>query len=154
MLHLGEGRAGVFGEAHAKEALTEHVLDDVNEGDVAGPALNRVQPVPCPGVIDDVAFAAQGNVDAVEGVVGEGNEDESPLEDADQGQRIEEPDLGGVGGWPFECFKVGEDVLDEEGADGDDAGEGVQLAQQEGIALASAERFYTAGGVAVAMDCS
>ena len=30
-------------------------------------------------------------------------------------------------------------MLDEEGADGDDAGEGVQLAPEEGVALAGAE---------------
>jgi hypothetical protein len=68
-------------------------------------------------------------------VVGEGDEDQSPLEDADQRQAVEELDLRGVGGGAFERFEVGEDVLDEKGADGDDAGERVQLAQQERVAL-------------------
>src|SRR5271154_1940939 len=45
MLHLGEGCAGVFGKAGAHESLTQDVLDDVDEGDVAGPALGDVHPV-------------------------------------------------------------------------------------------------------------
>jgi len=56
---------------------------------------------------------------------------------------------------------VGEDVLDEERADGDEAGEGVQLAPEEGVAGVGAERLDAthgrvrgAGGADVAMGAA
>jgi len=54
-------------------------------------------------------------------VIGEGDEDESPLEDADERQAVKEADLRGVGSGAVEGFEIGEDVFDEKGADGDDA---------------------------------
>ncbi len=59
---------------------------------------------------------------------GEGDEDEGPLEDSDEGQGVEEEDLFGVGERAVEDLEVGDDVLDEEGADGNDSGERVELA--------------------------
>jgi hypothetical protein len=58
-------------------------------------------------------------------VEGERNEDEGPLEDADEREGVEELDLEAVGDGAVDGLEVGEDVLDEEGADGDDAGERV-----------------------------
>ena len=72
---------------------------------------------------------------------GEGDEDEGPLEDADQREGVEQTDLLGVGERAVEGLDVGEDVLDEECADGDEAGEGVQLAPEEGVAGVGAERL-------------
>ena len=144
-LYFVEGGAGVFRQVDAHEALVQNVLNDVDESDVAGDALGIVHPVPCPGVVDDVALAAQGDIDAIEGVEGQRNKDATPLKDAHQRQAIEEPDLGGIGDGAFERFEVRQDVLDEEGADGYDSGQTMKLAQQEGVSLASAERFYAFG---------
>ena len=138
VLDLGEGCAGVLGERDAGEALAVEVLDDVEEGDDAGDALGEIHPVAGPGVDVDVGAAADGDEDAVEGVVGEGDEDEDPLEDADEREGVEEEDLLGVGERAVDDLVVGDDVLDEEGADGDDAGERVQLAPEEGVAFACA----------------
>ena len=74
---------------------------------------------------------------------GEGDEDEGPLEDADERQGVEEEDLLGVGEGAVDGLEVGDDVLDEEGADGDDSGEGVELAPEEGVALAGAEGLHS-----------
>ena len=169
MLDLGEGCAGVLGKRDAAEALSPDVLDDVDEGDEASDALGEIHPVASPGVDVDVGAAADGDEDAVSGVEGEGDEDEDPLEDADEGEGVEELDLLGVGEGAVEGLEVGDDVLDEEGADGDDAGERVEFAPRKGVSLACAEQICTplsgaaggAGGAAVAMrapsirvDCS
>ncbi len=142
-LYFMEGGAGVLGEGDAAEALSPDVLDDVEEGDDAGDALGDVHPVAGPGVDVDADAAAEGDEDSVEGVEGEGDEDEGPLEDADEREGVEELDLLGVGEGAVEGFEVGDDVLDEEGADGDDAGEGVELVPEEGVALAGAEWLHT-----------
>ena len=73
---------------------------------------------------------------------GEGDEDECPLEHANEREGVEELDLLGVGEGAVEGLEVGDDVLDEEGADGDDAGEGVQLAPEEGVSFTGAERLH------------
>ena len=108
-----EGCAGVLGKADAAEALTPDVLDDVDEGDEAGDALREVHPVAGPGIDVDVGAAAEGDEDAVERVEGERDEDEGPLEDADERQGVEEVDLL----WrrragPLSGLEVGDDVLD------------------------------------------
>ena len=142
-LDFVEGCAGVLGERDTAEALTPDVLDDVDEGDEAGDALHEVHAVAGPGVDVGVGAAAEGDEDAVSGVEGEGDEDEDPLEDADEGKGVEEEDLFGVGDGAVEGLEVGDDVLDEEGADGDDSGEGVEFAPQEGVALAGAEGVHS-----------
>ena len=64
-------------------------------------------------------------------MIEDGQEDEGPLEDADERQRVEELDLGAIGGGAFEGLEVREQVLDEKGADGDDAQQRMQLAPDE-----------------------
>ena len=73
----------MLGEGDAGEALPPDVLDDVGEGDQAGAALHDVHPVAGPRIDVDAGTAAKGDVDAVEGVVSERKEDESPLQHAD-----------------------------------------------------------------------
>src|SRR5215469_1831001 len=77
-------------------------------------------------------------------MVGERDKDEGPLENADEGQGVEEEDLLSVGEGAVDGLEVGDDVLDEEGADGDDSGERVELAPEEGVALAGAEGLNSA----------
>lgn len=79
-------------------------------------------------------------------MVGEGNEDEDPLEHADEREGVEEENLLGVGERAVDGLEVGDDVLDEEGADGDDAGERVELAPEEGVAFAGAEGLHSTNG--------
>jgi len=88
MLNFGEGSVGMVGKVDAGEALAVEVLRDVGEGDEAGVALGDIEPVAGPGVVDDVRFAAQPDVDAVDPVIEDGQKDEDPLEDADQGQAV------------------------------------------------------------------
>src|SRR5271170_3681624 len=78
-LDFVEGGAGVLGKGDAAEALSPDVLDDVKEGDDAGDALGDVHPVAGPGVDVDADAAAEGDEESVEGVEGEGDEDEGPL---------------------------------------------------------------------------
>src|SRR6185369_17249296 len=92
----------------------------------------------------DVRATADGDEDAVEGVVGERDEDQSPLEEADERQPIEKFDLLGVGEGAVDGLEVGDDVLNKEGTDGHDAGERMQPAPEEGVSLASAKRLHTA----------
>ena len=69
-------------------------------------------------------------------------EDEGPLEDADEGQAVEELDLIAIGDRPFERFEVGEQVFKKKSADGDDAEKGVELAEEEFVPLGGAERRH------------
>src|ERR1700737_1278594 len=86
--------------------------------------------------------APGGEEEGVDGVEGERDEDEGPLEHADEGQGVEELDLLGVGEGAVDGLVVGADVLDEEGADGDDVVEGMVIQPEEGVALAGAESVY------------
>ena len=138
-LNFVEGGAGVLGKRDAAEALAPDVLRDVEERDDSGDALGDVHPVSSPGVYVHVDATAESDEEAVEGVEGERDEDEGPLEHADEGEPIEELDLLGVGEGAVDGLVVGDDVFDEEGADGDDAGERVQPAPEEGVALAGSE---------------
>src|SRR5271156_170882 len=122
-----EGGAGVLGEGDAAEALSPDVLHDIEKGDDAGDALGDVHPVAGPGVDVDADAATEGDEESVEGVEGEGDEDEGPLEDADEREGVEELDLLGVGEGAVDGLEVGDDVLDQEGADGADTCERVQL---------------------------
>ena len=72
-------------------------------------------------------------------MIEDGQEDEGPLEDADHGQAVEELDLSSVGGGAFEGLEVGEQMLEEEGADGDYAEQRVQFAEEKGVSLGGAQ---------------
>ncbi len=84
---------------------------------------------------------------------GERDEDEAPLEDADEREGVEELDLLGVGEGAVPGLEVGDDVLDEEGADGDDAGQRMEAPPEEGVALAGAEGLDAFGGRAEVCWC-
>ena len=146
MLHLPEG--GVVAAAHQVHAAEAHVIEvvqDVEEGDHAGPALRGVQPVAGPGILADVRLAAIPDVEAVERVIEQGQEDEAPLQHANERQAGEELDLVVVGLRALGRLGVGDEVLEQECADGNDAGQRVQPAQQERVALAGAERRNSLG---------
>ena len=118
------------------------MLNDVGERDVAGNALRDVAPVPGPRVHIDVGTPAQPDIDAIKRMEGEGNEDESPLQDADEGQCVEELDLLGIGKRSIDRFKVRDNVLDQKRANRDDARQRVQATQKIGVALARAKRLH------------
>ena len=117
----------MVGQIDPAEALAVYVLRDVGEGDEACIALRDVHPIAGPGVVDDVGLAAEPDVDAVDAVIEDGQKDEDPFEYADEGQAVEELDLVAIGDGAFEGFEVGQDVLEEKCADGDDAEERVKL---------------------------
>jgi hypothetical protein len=64
-------------------------------------------------------------------MIEQGQEDESPLQHANQRKAVEELDLCTVSCGSFERLEVGEQVLEQECADGDNAQQGVQLAPEE-----------------------
>ena len=99
VLDFGKGHAGIVGQIGAGETLADDVLNDVEERDEAGVALGEVHPVASPGVVNDIGFAAQPDVDAIDAVIEDGQEDKDPLEHANQGKAVEELDLCRVGCW-------------------------------------------------------
>src|SRR6476659_6305162 len=131
LLHLCKCSAGIFRQADSHEALAQDMLTDVEDGYQAGPALSNVHPIAGPRIVDDVGLAAQPDIHAVEAVVEDGQEDECPLEHAHKRQGIEELDLCTVSGGAFECFEVGDEMLDEESANGDDAQQRVELSPEK-----------------------
>src|ERR1035441_1363077 len=135
-----EGGAGVLRQHDAGETLPPNVLDDVYERDDPGDALGEVAPVAGPGVKIDIYASAEGDPDAVSSVEGQRDEDEDPLQHAHQRQRVEELDLLSVRQRTVERLEVGEEMLQQERADGDDAGERVQPAPEERVAHAGTQR--------------
>jgi hypothetical protein len=75
-------------------------------------------------------------------VVGDRNPDEKQFEADYERQAVEKLDLLAVGQWAFEGFGVRDEVFEKEGSNGHDAGDGMQTAQQERGALASAQWSY------------
>jgi len=70
----------------------------------------------------DGGAAAQGDPQAVEGVEGERDEDEGPLQHAYLRRELSRPHLMSVGRGPPRASTLERNVLDEERADGDEAG--------------------------------
>ena len=143
-LHLVKRHARIVGQVRAHETLGGHVVADVNECEDAGPALRGVHPVAGPGVIHDVRSAAEPNEDAVDGVVSDGNENENPFQHAHRRQAIEELHLRRVGRGAFQRLEVGDEMLQQKCADGNDAEQGMQLVPEERVAFAGAKRLYAA----------
>src|SRR3954463_9096071 len=112
---------------------------DVREGDDAGPALQRIQPVASPRIIADVAFAAPPDYQAVSTVKKNGQPDPERFQKDHHRQGTEKLHLVGIRLRAVDGGGIGyEDMLDQERAHGDDSAERVQAAKQEGVALAGA----------------
>ena len=77
-------------------------------------------------------------------MIEDGQKDEDPLQHAHQRQAVEELDLLAVGDGAFERLEVREQVLEQKGADGDDAEQRMQLVPEEGVSLAGAQRLDAA----------
>src|SRR5579862_1464521 len=74
-LHLAKGRVGMSQNVNPTEAQMPGVPHDVEEGDAAGPALQSEHPVAGPGIICDVTLAPEPDIEAVEGVIEDGQPD-------------------------------------------------------------------------------
>lgn len=126
-----EGIAGVESEVGAEEFVLEgkDVEEDEEEDDGSADALEQVEPVSGEGVVDDVWLAGEGDPDAIDGVEEQGEEDECPLENREEGQIVYFVDLDLVDvsledGGVYE--KMDEQISPEE-----DAGEGMETSQEE-----------------------
>jgi hypothetical protein len=106
------------------------VVDEVGQDEQAGDALDRdaaVRPVGTAGLVD-----LGGDEHADRGVHGERQGDEPELEDGDEGHVLERAGDGAERLRPADPDGVHGDVLDEEGAERDHAGERLQPAQRLG----------------------
>src|SRR5208282_5420219 len=117
-LDFGERLHGMRGQVHAGKAQEVGVLHHKDERDDAGVTLGGVEPVTGPGIAGDIALALIPDIDAVEAVVGDGNPDEEQFEEKDEGQTIQKFYLFAVGGGTFEGFGVGDEMFEQESADG------------------------------------
>src|SRR3954449_6853612 len=72
------------------------VPPDIGERDDAGPALQRVEPVPGPRIIADVALATPPDRQAVSTVKEDGQPDTERFQEDDHRQAAEELNLVGV----------------------------------------------------------
>ena len=86
LLHLAEAGAGKIVQVDAAEALGVGVIDDEGEGDAAGPALQAVHPIPNPGIIQKISFAAIPEPEAVAAVKGDGQPDAKELKKQNEGK--------------------------------------------------------------------
>ena len=138
ILNFAEGRRRIRQDMYAAETQVPGVPDHVKERDRAGPALRRVHPVARPGIRPDIAFAAKPDVEAVEGVVADGNPNPEKLQQEDEGDAAQEFDLLGVGAWALGGKRVRDKVLDQKQPNRDDPGERMQAAQKKGVSLTRA----------------
>ena len=74
-LHFAERGVGMGQDVNAAEAQVPGVPHDVAEGDGAGPALEGGHPVAGPGIVADIALAAEPDVEAVERMIKDGQPD-------------------------------------------------------------------------------
>ena len=107
-------------QADPHEALPNHMLRDVAKGDQPRIALGDIQPVPRPGVVDNVRLTAQPNPDTVAGVIEQRQEDEDPLQHPHHRQAVEEPHLRPISGRPFSRLVVREQMFQQKSAEWDD----------------------------------
>ena len=123
-LHLGERRHRICRQMHTGKTQVVRVLNYVDEGDDAGPALRGIKPIPLPWIIADVRVAAPPDPDPVETVIENRNPDEANFKHEDERQAVQELDLRAVGVRAFEGLRVRDEVLEQKCANGDDAPNG------------------------------
>ena len=143
LLHFPEGGVIVLHQLRAREAHGVYVIADVKEGEDAGPTLRRVQPVAAPGIFSDVGVAAIPDVNAVQRVIEQRQKDEQPLHPMYEGQAGQKLYLIVIRLRAFHRFGVGDEVLNQECADGHDARERMQTPQEERVAFARTQRSYS-----------
>src|SRR5579863_6679172 len=128
-------------QVDAGEAHRIGVPHDVDERDATGPALHGVHPVAGPGIRRRIRLAAIPDVETVERVIGDGNPDAEQLEKEDQRKVCQKADLTGVSRGPADRRGVrDQNVLEQECADGDYAGQGMKAAQKKRRSLTSPQR--------------
>ncbi len=88
-------------------------------------------PVAGPGIVGDVALAAEPDVEAVERVVENRQPDPEQLQIENERKAGEQFDLLGVRAGPAGGERVGDEVLNQERAYRNDAAERMKLAQQK-----------------------
>src|ERR1700693_1893739 len=108
-------------DMNAAKAHVPGVLDDIKKRDAAGPALGGEHPVASPGIIRNVALAAEPDVEAVKGVVENRQPDPEQFEVENEGKARQEFDLLGVRGRAAGGECVGDEMFDQERADRNDA---------------------------------
>src|SRR6266478_8345619 len=113
---------------------------DVEESDATCPALDGEHPVSRPGIVGNVAFTAKPDVEAVEGVVKNGQPNPKQLQVKNKREAGEQFNLLGVSTRPSSSECIGNEMLDQERAYRDDAAEGMQLAQQERTSMTGSQR--------------
>ena len=131
ILHFAERRSGMREQVHAVEAQVPRVPHDVQKRDGAGPALRGVHPVARPRILGHIALAARPDVETVERVVQNRQPDSEQLEPEDKWEAGEKRNLIGVRAGAFRGESVGNEMLDQEEPDRNDARERMQSAQQK-----------------------
>ena len=158
-LHLAEGQeVSRNAISRAEQMWPQHahgvnVPADVDEGDQAGPTLRGVHPVAGPRILGDVAFAAEPDVEAVNGVIEERNIDADPLEHLGEGKSGEELDLFGIGMRAIGGEGIGNEMLDQERPDRNDAAQRMQSPEKKGIALSGTQGRHSLANTSTGRSC-
>src|ERR1019366_2223806 len=115
-------------QMYTREPHIDDVVRDIDEGDNAGPALRGIKPIAGPGIVADIRIAFVPDVQAVDPVIQQRQEDEHPFQHVHEWQAGEELYLIVVGLNALGRFRVGNEVFNQESADGHNAGERMQAA--------------------------
>ena len=118
------------------------VPDHVEKSDGAGPALRSIHPVSGPGILAKIAVTPIPNIKTVEGVIENGQPDTKQLKTYYEREAAEQFNLFCVSGWASSRKCVGNEMFDEESADGNDTAKRVQTAQPKRISLARTKRSH------------
>jgi len=127
-LYFAERGIGMSQEVDTTKAQVPRVPHDVEKRNAAGPALGGEHPVAGPGIVGDVTFAAEPDVEAVESVVENRQPDPEELEIENERKARQQFHLLGIraGATGGEC--VGDEMFDQERTHRNDAAKRMELA--------------------------
>src|ERR1700680_25058 len=138
--NLAERELRMIVQVNPGKAHRVGMPQDVKEGDAAGPALRRIQPVSSPGIFRNVALAAIPDVETVERMERDGQPDPEQFKEENQGKICQKADLARVGRRSADRGRVrNQSMFKEKRAHRNDAREGMQSAQNKGCTLAGAQ---------------
>ena len=121
----------IRGAAMGEPAFGIEMPADINEGDQTGVALERVKPVLHPGIGRDVGLTANPDVDAVKAVIEHRKKNEAPFDEGTERNGLEFAGDFVIFNGADERRTVGPEMLSEECANGDDAGQRMKLSEDK-----------------------
>src|SRR4029077_5690008 len=125
---------------NAGKAHSVGMPDDICESDGAGPALGRIHEVACPGIIAHIGFATKPDIESVQCVIQQRDIYSNNFKNRNKRKSSKKVYLVGISPRAVGGKCVGNKVLKQECANGNNAAQGMQAAQEERVAFTGTNR--------------